>query len=58
MFVVGGGNYIEYQNLVDYAKVPLVPLLQDTVTDFFFLFLFFFFFFQSEQFVIEMLLTI
>lgn len=21
VFVVGGGNYIEYQNLVDYAKV-------------------------------------
>lgn len=21
MFVVGGGNYIEYQNLMDYAKV-------------------------------------
>lgn len=21
MFVVGGGNYIEYQNLVDYTKV-------------------------------------
>lgn len=22
VFVVGGGNYIEYQNLVDYTKVP------------------------------------
>lgn len=21
VFIVGGGNYIEYQNLVDYAKV-------------------------------------
>ena len=21
MFMVGGGNYIEYQNLVDYVKV-------------------------------------
>jgi len=23
VFVVGGGNYIEYQNLVDYTKVRL-----------------------------------
>lgn len=23
VFVVGGGNYIEYQNLVDYAKVGI-----------------------------------
>lgn len=23
VFVVGGGNYIEYQNLVDYAKVSI-----------------------------------
>lgn len=23
VFVVGGGNYVEYQNLVDYAKVSL-----------------------------------
>jgi len=23
VFVVGGGNYVEYQNLVDYAKVCL-----------------------------------
>lgn len=23
IFIVGGGNYIEYQNLVDYAKVLL-----------------------------------
>lgn len=40
MFVVGGGNYIEYQNLVDYAKVLqycntaiLLVLLQDTVIE-------------------------
>jgi len=24
VFVVGGGNYIEYQNLVDYAKVSFL----------------------------------
>lgn len=24
VFVVGGGNYIEYQNLADYAKVSRV----------------------------------
>ena len=24
VFVVGGGNYIEYQNLVDYTKVGLL----------------------------------
>lgn len=23
VFVVGGGNYIEYQNLIDYTKVSL-----------------------------------
>ena len=28
VFVVGGGNYIEYQNLVDYIKVNFVLLLQ------------------------------
>lgn len=27
VFVVGGGNYIEYQNLVDYAKVKNLKLL-------------------------------
>lgn len=27
MFTVGGGNYVEYQNLLDYAKVCLVPNL-------------------------------
>jgi hypothetical protein len=25
VFVVGGGNYIEYQNLVDYTKVCIAP---------------------------------
>ena len=25
MFVVGGGNYIEYQNLQDYCSRQLVP---------------------------------
>lgn len=24
VFVVGGGNYIEYQNLIDYAKVNML----------------------------------
>ena len=27
MFVVGGGNYIEYQNLLDYSKVSDVCVL-------------------------------
>jgi hypothetical protein len=26
VFMVGGGNYIEYQNLVDYTKVSLLNL--------------------------------
>lgn len=26
VFIVGGGNYIEYQNLVDYAKASMVIL--------------------------------
>lgn len=24
MFIVGGGNYIEYQNLMDYSKVCIL----------------------------------
>lgn len=27
VFMVGGGNYIEYQNLVDYAKVSYFHIL-------------------------------
>lgn len=27
MFVVGGGNYIEYQNLIDYIKVCALLLV-------------------------------
>lgn len=27
VFIVGGGNYIEYQNLVDYAKVILKKIV-------------------------------
>lgn len=34
VFVVGGGNYIEYQNLADYAKVFLI-LFKFVCTDVF-----------------------
>lgn len=27
VFVVGGGNYVEYQNLVDYTKVCIIYLI-------------------------------
>lgn len=27
VFTVGGGNYVEYQNLLDYAKVCVCPNL-------------------------------
>lgn len=27
VFVIGGGNYIEYQNLVDFIKVSLLRML-------------------------------
>jgi sec1 family domain-containing protein 1 len=30
VFVVGGGNYIEYHNLIDFAKVPLLFLFIST----------------------------
>ena len=30
MFIVGGGNYIEYQNLMDYSKVSLLSWNNET----------------------------
>ena len=30
VFMVGGGNYAEYQNLVDYAKVLFYPIIIST----------------------------
>ena len=31
MFIVGGGNYIEYQNLVDYSKVSVLIFLHNFI---------------------------
>lgn len=32
VFVVGGGNYIEYQNLVDYSKVQYYCIITTGTT--------------------------
>lgn len=37
VFVVGGGNYIEYQNLVDYCKVRIAAFPRNAKTIFYFL---------------------
>ena len=31
VFIVGGGNYIEYQNLVDYSKVSVLIFLHNFI---------------------------
>ena len=33
VFIVGGGNYIEYQNLQDYSKVSVVTIIGASLSE-------------------------